>query len=81
MAKKPKSPATAGFTYLGPNTGFTQGKGDAAKDVLLVKGRTYTDLPAEHPVVKNLIARKLLVEPEPKPEPEAEPAAPQLPEA
>lgn len=76
MAKKPKSPATAGLTYLGPNTGFTD---EAAKDVLLVKGRTYTDLPAEHPVVKNLVARKLLVEP--KAEPEAEPAAPQTPEA
>lgn len=56
MARKPKSTAASAkgsFTYLGPNTGFD--------DVLLVKGRTYPNLPESHPVVAGLIGRKLLV--------------------
>lgn len=68
MAKKPKTTAAeAGLTYRGPTTGFEH----EAREILLVKGRTYTGLPLDHPIVVNLIAEKLLVEPLVEPEPEA----------
>lgn len=59
MARKPKTTLAgkAGLTYLGPNTGFSDGK----TDTLLTKGKTYPSLPVDHPVVAGLIARKLLV--------------------
>lgn len=75
MARKPKSVAAApaGLTYLGPVTGFDDGK----VEVLLVRGRTYPALPVNHPVIVGLLRQKLLVPPPPEvpAEPPAEPAA------
>lgn len=67
MAKKPKPAAAGDLVYRGPNSSITIDKTERS----LIRGRTYGDLPADHPIVANLIAEKLLVAPKPKPAPEA----------
>lgn len=57
MAKKPKIE----HAWLGPTTGFTLSGG---REIILVKGRTYPDLPAGDPHINGLVARGLLVAPE-----------------
>lgn len=59
MAKKtrPAAATMPSLHYLGPNTGFEHG----GREFLLVRGRSYSDLPADHHVIVNLQARGLLV--------------------
>lgn len=64
-ATDPKPAATAADTqlrYLGPvSTLDLPAKDGKPASRSLVTGKTYSDLPADHPIVKNLIERKLLV--------------------
>jgi hypothetical protein len=49
------------------NTEATKAAGEfhwESEDRVLVPGLIYNDLPSEHPVIKNLIAKKLLIETE-----------------
>ncbi len=56
MAKQPT--VKNSYLYTGPVTSF-----DEAPDRVrsLYPGRSYTDLPVDHPIVKNLIERELLI--------------------
>lgn len=56
MAKK--TPGTA-LQYIGPNSGFDHDE----REIQLVKDAIYDDLPLDHPIIANLIARQLLVPP------------------
>jgi hypothetical protein len=55
--------------YVGPLSSFSvlakakDGEEPDSKDRSLVPGVTYDDLPADHPVIQNLIAGKLLITP------------------
>lgn len=55
--RAPTGATLPGLLYLGPNTGFEHG----GREFLLVRGRSYFDLPADHLVIVNLQARGLLV--------------------
>ncbi|WP_375590200.1 hypothetical protein ABWH89_05050 [Hoeflea alexandrii] len=68
MSDKPTKPATdpkpaaAGLRYVGPvSTLDLPAKAGKPASRPLVTGETYSDLPADHPIVNNLIERKLLV--------------------
>lgn len=56
MARRPAA-SSSELKYVGPNSGFT----DDDRDIQLIKGRTYADLPADHPIIVSLIDRKLLL--------------------
>lgn len=56
MAKQPT--VKNSYLYTGPVTSFDEAP-DRARS--LFPGRSYTDLPVDHPIVKNLIERALLI--------------------
>lgn len=56
MAKQPSSKQS--YRYDGPVTSFDV---EVQKTRNLFPGRSYSDLPEEHPIIANLIERKLLV--------------------
>lgn len=61
-APDPKTAVVNAWRYAGPvSTLDITGKDGKPASRPLVTGETYSDLPADHPIVKNLIERKLLV--------------------
>ncbi|GEM_PF-1738469 len=71
MARKINSTAP-GLTYLGPNSGFDHDE----REIHLMRGATYHDLPLDHPIIQNLIASELLVEADQEQTSAGEPALP-----
>lgn len=57
MAKQPQSAARKSYRYTGPVTPLDI-EGEPTR--MLFPGTSYRDLPEDHPIVSNLIARKLL---------------------
>lgn len=53
----PKPAVRSEYTYTGPVTSFDESPDHTRS---LFPGRSYTDLPVQHPIIANLIERKLL---------------------